>query len=335
MHIGVIGAGAWGTALAAVASNAGNDVSIWAREEQVVADIQQHHRNSTFLSDAQLPPSVYATAELDSLASCDVLIHATPTQFSRVVLAQAHKSGILDGKVLVTAAKGIELGTHKLMKDIVMDVAPTVGEFAVLSGPSHAEEVARNMPTTVVCACENVATAEHIQHLLHTETFRVYTSTDVVGVEVCGALKNVIAIAAGIVDGVGLGDNTKAALLTRGLAEMSRIGIALGASVQTFYGLAGMGDLIVTAGSKHSRNRYVGEQVGLGKTLTEVLATMQAVAEGVATTKAALELAESAHVELPITQKVAEILFQNQDPLEAIRDLMLRPLAPEAPSPAQ
>lgn len=330
MHIGVIGAGAWGTALAAVAADAAHDVTLWAREQEVVDSINSAHTNAPFLPQAVLPTSVRATTSLQDLHGCELLIHATPTQFSRHVLADAHRAGILNGATLVTAAKGIELGSHKLMKDIVGDVAPDVGAFAVLSGPSHAEEVVRQMPTTVVCACDDISVAASIQHSLHTEAFRVYTSTDVVGVEICGALKNVIAIAAGIVDGCGLGDNTKAALMTRGLAEIARLGTALGAEVQTFYGLAGMGDLIVTAGSKHSRNRFVGEQIGLGKSLDEVLVGMSAVAEGVPTTRAALELAEDYSVDLPITQKVAAILFDSADPISSIRDLMLRPLVQES-----
>jgi glycerol-3-phosphate dehydrogenase (NAD(P)+) len=331
MRLGVIGAGAWGTALATVAADAGHHVIMWAREPEVVQSINHAHTNAPYLPDAPLPLAVQATGDLHDLRGCEVLIHATPTQFARVALTQAREAGILDGAVLVTVAKGIERGTHLLMKEIVEQVAPGVRAFAVLSGPSHAEEVVRRMPTTVVCACEDVGVAALIQRTLHTEAFRIYVTTDVIGVEVCGALKNVIAIAAGIVDGAGLGDNTKAALMTRGLAEMARLGMAVGSDQQTFYGLAGMGDLIVTAGSRHSRNRYVGEHVGKGRKIDEVLGGMTAVAEGVATTTAALELAAHVGVELPITQKVADVLFNGANAMDAIRDLMLRPLGQEAP----
>ncbi len=329
MRVGVIGAGAWGTALAAVAADAGHTVLVWAREVEVVHSINTTHTNAPYLPNASLPTTIVATDDLQHLAGCDMLIHATPTQFARSVLTAARQVGTLDGSILVTVAKGIEQGTHMLMKEIVADVAPQVHSFAVLSGPSHAEEVVQRMPTTVVCACEQEAIAELVQRALFTEAFRVYTTTDVVGVEICGALKNVIAIAAGIVDGAGLGDNTKAALMTRGLAEIARLGMAMGADQQTFYGLAGMGDLIVTAGSRHSRNRYVGEQVGRGHSLQEVLQSMTAVAEGVTTTMAALELAAEVGVELPITQKVADVLFNNEAPTDAIRNLMLRPLGQE------
>lgn len=242
----------------------------------------------------------------------------------------AEKSGILIGSVLVSVAKGIELSTQKLLRGIAEEAAPSARRFAVLSGPSHAEEVVRRMATSVVCASEDLDDAEYVQNTLSTPDFRIYTSTDIVGVEICGALKNVIAIAAGIVDGAGMGDNTKAALITRGLAEITRLGVALGAEQRTFYGLAGLGDLIVTAGSAHSRNRYVGEQIGKGAVLSDVLNSMTAVAEGVPTTQAALDLARSVNVELPITEQVSRILFENANPRDAIHLLMNRPLGPEA-----
>lgn len=329
VRIGIIGAGAWGTALATVAADAGHDVLLWAREHEVVESINSTHINAPFLPDIALQPTIRATSTLAHLIDSDLLIHATPTQYARLVLTEANNAGILAGKPLVSVAKGIEIGTHRFIGDIVREVAPDVSSFSVLSGPSHAEEVGRQMPTTVVCASQSAAHADFIQQALHTEYFRIYTSTDVVGVELCGALKNVIAIAAGIVDGVGLGDNTKAALMTRGLAEIARLGKAIGADPSTCYGLAGMGDLIVTAGSRHSRNRFVGEQIGLGKNIDDILSSMNAVAEGIPTTKAALELAASVGVELPITEKVAAIVFDNASPMDSINELMLRPLGPE------
>jgi len=321
MRIGIIGAGAWGTALASIAAENGHHVQIWARESQVVASINALHRNETFLPGAMLPETVVATMDIAQLAGSYLILNATPTQYVRTTVT----NDVVRNAIVVNVAKGIEIGTHLRVSEILAQVAPSMSAYAVLSGPSHAEEVILRMPTTVVCASDAIEVARTIQLAFSTATFRVYSSDDVVGVEVCGALKNVIAIAAGIVDGLGLGDNTKAALITRGLAEIARLGVALGAEQQTFFGLAGLGDLFVTCASRHSRNRSVGEQIGKGASLTSILATMNAVAEGVSTTKAALELAESVGIELPITQKVAEILFDEVDPRKVIRELMLRP----------
>lgn len=330
MRLGVIGGGAWGTALAHIAEEAGNVVVMYAREADVVEEINTLHRNERFLLGAHLGSGISATASIEDLRGCDLILNATPTQFVRSTLGLVAGHGSpLNGIPFANVAKGIELGTHKRVSEIVAEVLPSSGPYAVLSGPSHAEEVIRDMPTTVVCASEDRATAELVQLVFRTETFRVYTTDDVVGVEICGALKNVIAIAAGIIDGAELGDNTKAALMTRGLAEIARLGVALGADKDTFFGLAGMGDLIVTCGSQHSRNRFVGEQIGRGRSLDDIMASMSAVAEGVPTTRAALELAATVGVELPITEKVASILFDNEEPMQAIRELMVRPLRSE------
>lgn len=330
MRLGVIGGGAWGTALAHIAEEAGSVVVMYARENDVVEEINAHHRNERFLPGAHLGAGIGATASIEDLRECDLILNATPTQFVRSTLGLvAGKNSPLNGIPFANVAKGIELGTHNRVSEIVAEVLPSCGPYAVLSGPSHAEEVIRDMPTTVVCASEDGTTAELVQKVFRTETFRVYTTDDVVGVEICGALKNVIAIAAGIIDGAELGDNTKAALMTRGLAEIARLGVALGADKDTFFGLAGMGDLIVTCGSQHSRNRFVGEQIGRGRSLDDIMASMSAVAEGVPTTKAALELAATVGVELPITEKVASILFDNEEPMQAIRELMVRPLRSE------
>lgn len=330
MTVGIIGAGAWGTALGVVATDAGHSVVMWAREPDVVQAINTNHTNSVYLPQTTLPSSIQATNEWTALGDAELIILATPTQHSRSVLTLAEKSGILTDSVLVSVAKGIEVSTQQLLRGIAEEAAPSARRFAVLSGPSHAEEVVRRMATSVVCASEDLEDAEYVQNALSTSDFRIYTSTDIVGVEICGALKNVIAIAAGIVDGAGMGDNTKAALITRGLAEITRLGVALGAEQRTFYGLAGLGDLIVTAGSPHSRNRYVGEQIGKGAVLSDVLNSMTAVAEGVPTTKAALDLARSVNVELPITEQVSRILFENANPQDAIHPLMNRPLGSEA-----
>lgn len=321
MRIGIIGAGAWGTALASVVAQNGHNVQIWAREPDVVEAINKQRRNEAFLPGAVLAENITATSNMAHLAGCEIVLNAIPTQYVRSTVID----DVVRHAIVVNVAKGIEIGTHLRVSEILAQVAPSMTSYAVLSGPSHAEEVILCMPTTVVCASVNLDVARTVQSALSTSAFRVYASDDVVGVEVCGALKNVIAIAAGIVDGLGLGDNTKAALITRGLAEIARVGVALGADQQTFFGLAGLGDLYVTCASRHSRNRSVGEQIGKGASLTSILETMSAVAEGVTTTKAALELAATVNVELPITQKVAEILFDGIDPRKAIRDLMLRP----------
>lgn len=328
MNVAIIGAGAWGTALASVAAENGHAVKMWARETDVVADINTAHRNSRFLPDAALPPSITATTRIDEALDADLTVVATPTQYIRSVLAE-HVGGIAH-TMLVNVAKGIEIGSHLRVSQIMDDLHMEPRAYVVLSGPSHAEEVAQRMATTVVAASTSLDAAKEVQSTFSTDSFRVYTSTDVVGVEICGALKNVIAIAAGIVDGIGLGDNTKAALITRGLAEISRLGVALGAHQSTFFGLAGLGDLVVTCDSKHSRNRYVGEQIGKGRTLDDILSTMSAVAEGVTTTRAAQELATAVGAELPICAKVHRILFDGEDPRQAIRDLMMRPAKHEA-----
>ncbi|MBK9183126.1 MAG: NAD(P)-dependent glycerol-3-phosphate dehydrogenase [Ignavibacteria bacterium] len=321
MRIGIIGAGAWGTALASVAAENGHSIQLWAREPEVVHAITTTRSNEAFLPGSVLADSITATNTIRDLVGCEIILNATPTQHVRSTLIDE----VVRGAIVVNVAKGIEIGTHLRVSEIVAQVAPSMTSYAVLSGPSHAEEVILRMPTTVVCASSDLNIARTVQTAFSTPAFRVYASDDVIGVEICGSLKNVIAIAAGIVDGLGLGDNTKAALITRGLAEMSRLGVALGADQLTFFGLAGLGDLYVTCASRHSRNRSVGEQIGKGASLTEILSSMNAIAEGVTTTKAALELAATVGIELPITQKVAQILFDGVDPRVAIRELMLRP----------
>lgn len=327
MTVAVIGAGAWGTALACVAAENAHDVVVWAREESVVQEINTRHTNASFLPDARLHAAIRATDDLSTIGKADLTILATPTQYIRSVVT-AHPEFFSATRV-VNVAKGIEIGTHLRVSQILENGGVFPTEYVVLSGPSHAEEVVQGMPTTVVAASASTEAAMLVQSVLSTETFRVYTSTDVVGVEICGALKNVIAIAAGIVDGIGFGDNTKAALITRGLAEIARLGVALGASQHTFFGLAGLGDLFVTCASIHSRNRYVGEQIGKGIPLQQILDSMMAVAEGVPTTKAALELSRYVGVELPIASKVSSIIFDGEDPKAAIRELMVRPMKNE------
>lgn len=330
MHVTILGAGAWGTALGLVAADAGHSVRLWAREDHVVADVNERHCNPTYLPGVVLPESVGATSKIvDALGAQEsaLIILSVPTQHIRTVLAPV--TSYLEGASIVDVSKGIERGTHLRVSEILADIGVQAQSYTVLSGPSHAEEVGRRLPTTVVAASHIPAAAEFVQRTLTTDAFRIYTSDDVTGVEICGALKNVIAIAAGMIDGVGLADNTKAALITRGLAEIARLGVALGARTETFSGLAGLGDLFVTCTSRHSRNRFVGEQIAKGRSLQEVLADMTAVAEGVPTAIGAIELARDLDVELPITEKVAAILFDGVDPREALRELMARPMRTE------
>ncbi len=327
MTIGVLGAGAWGTALSLVAADAGHSVTLWAREADVVVDVNTHHRNQLYLPGVALPHSIKAVDDLRALANSDIIILSVPTQHIRSTLQGA--TDIVAASILVDVSKGIERGTHLRVSEILDDIGAKSKAYVVLSGPSHAEEVGRRLPTAVVAASSDATVSEYVQKALSTDTFRIYTSDDVIGVEICGALKNVIAIAAGIIDTMVESDNTKAALLTRGLAEMMRLGVALGGQPATFAGLAGLGDLFVTCTSRHSRNRSVGEQLGRGRTLSDILDDMTAVAEGVPTTTAALELASTVGVDMPITAKVASILFEGEDPATALRDLMIRPYRAE------
>lgn len=322
-RIGIVGAGAWGTALAFILGNAGRESIIRALESETTEDINRNSANSVFLPGVVLPRNITATCDLGELEDCRILVFAVPTQFVRSTL-ESVRFDIKD-KIIINLAKGIEIGSKKRISEIfeeVKGVGPDA--YHVMTGPSHAEEVARLTPTALVTASKDHANEELIRDTFSTDTFRMYSSDDVVGCEIAGAMKNVIAIAAGIIDGLGTGDNTKAALMTRGLAEITRLGIALGANPLTFSGLSGLGDLYVTCASRHSRNRYVGEQAGRGRNISEVLSEMKAVAEGVSTTRSAYELARDLGVDMPITEKVYKILFENERPKDAVYDLMNR-----------
>lgn len=328
MQIGIIGAGGWGTALACIAADNQHNVVLWARQQSVAEEIAATRMNQLYLPGILIPPSIEVTANPAALESADMIILAVPTQYLREVL-RAHRFA-LRGRLVVNAAKGIERGTHLRISQILREVAGVGSDdYVVISGPSHAEEVVRGVPTTIVAASSSESAAEIVQHALSTPTFRIYRSLDVVGVELGGALKNVIAIAAGIIDGLAMGDNTKAALVTRGLAEMSRLGTELGANPLTFSGLSGLGDLFVTCTSRHSRNRLVGERIGRGESLAEIVASMKMVAEGIATTISALELASDYGIEMPITEQVYKILFEGKNPHEAITELMTRQMKRE------
>jgi glycerol-3-phosphate dehydrogenase (NAD(P)+) len=341
--IGIIGIGAWATAIAKLLSENGIQIISWSQETELIKDIIKNHINRKYLDNVPLPKSILFTSDVEALNECEILVQAIPTQFIRNIFETYEFD--LSTKYIVNLAKGIEKGTLKRVSEILNDFGISEDRYAILTGPSHAEEVARRVPTAVVVASKNESLSKLVQKLFSNTYFRVYTSGDVIGCELGGALKNVIAIAAGIVDGIAsgdmtkvlnsndnelfLGDNTKAALITRALAEITRLGVAMGAKPLTFSGLSGLGDLIVTCNSKFSRNRFVGEQLAKGKTLKEILNNMSAVAEGIDTTLSAYKLSQKYSVEMPITHKVYDILYNGLDPREALISLMLREAKPE------
>ena len=331
MKISVLGAGGWGTTLAILLHYNGHEVTLWEYKKNYSKILSKTRFNDTYLPGIKIPKEILITHDLEeSTLDKNMIVLAVPSQFLRSVTKHIVPSHI-KSSILVSVAKGIENSSLMTMSQMLKDEIPTLSgdQVGVLSGPSHAEEVSRRIPTAVVTASQNVETTKSIQAAFITSYFRVYGSTDILGVELGGAFKNVIAIGAGIVDGAKFGDNTKAAIMTRGIAEISRLGIALGAQPDTFAGLSGMGDLIVTCMSKHSRNRYVGEQVGSGKRLKIVLKSMQMVAEGVETSRSASMLGKKHKVEIPITTEVYRILFEDKDPVKATTDLMTRDMKME------
>lgn len=322
----MLGAGSWGTALAIVLANSGHDVSLWARRPEAAEHMNRYRHNPTYLPGATLPDAIRVTSVIEEAVSDrDLWVFATPSQSVRDCAHRVRKYASED-LLCVSVAKGIENGTllttTRVMHD-VLDVVPQA-HLGVLSGPSHAEEVAEEKPTTVVAAAYSRQTVHEIQSVFGTSRLRVYRNHDVLGVEIAGSVKNIMAIAAGIGDGLGYGDNTKAAIVTRGLAEMKRLGLAMGAEGSTFSGLAGIGDLVVTCMSRHSRNRYVGEQIGRGKSIREVEGEMSMIAEGVRTTDSVHQLARKYRIEMPITQGVYQILFDGKKPQIAVDELMTR-----------
>lgn len=328
MKATVVGAGAWGTALANLMATAGNDVRIWAFEPEVTTSINQKHENRLFLEGTRLAPSLTATSDLDeAVTGADFVLFAAPSHVLRRV-AKAAAPSIGRDALLVVATKGIEHGSFALMTDVVSE--EIAGRAVVgLSGPSFAAEVARNQPTAIVAASKDLTAAQRVQVALSSPVFRVYTHDDVTGVELGGALKNVMAIATGIADGLELGFNTRAAIITRGLAEIARLGAKLGAQPGTFAGLAGVGDLVLTCTGPLSRNRTLGVLLGQGRTLDEALADRATVAEGVPTAKSARALAQSRGVSMPIVETVHGILFEGFAARDAIRSLMVRELKGE------
>lgn len=324
--IAVLGAGSWGTALALVLADNGLDVTMWAKNKERIAELNTHHTNSRYLPDILLPASIRGTTSLaEALEGCGTVVLAVPTKAIREVARQIVQTAESPVTV-VHVSKGIEPDSLLRISEMIEQEMPknALKDVVVLSGPSHAEEVSLRHPTTVAVSSHSLEAAQHIQDLFMNQNFRVYTNPDMIGVEIGGALKNIIALAAGISDGLGYGDNAKAALITRGLAEIARLGTKMGANPLTFSGLAGIGDLIVTCTSVHSRNWRAGNMLGQGKKLDEVLESMGMVVEGVRTTKAGYQLSQKYDVQMPITQALYHILFKEQDPKKAVDDLMAR-----------
>lgn len=328
MRVAIIGDGGWGTALGLVLERNGHDVTLWGPFAPYIDEIRATGENRKFLPGVRLPSTLSWTADLGAaVRGADVAVLAVPSRFFRSVLAQL--APVLPSVTkVVSVAKGLDKETHRRLTEIAADLLGR-GPVAALSGPSHAEEVARRIPTAVAIACIDHAMAEDLQRVFNSPEFRIYTTDDVIGVELGGALKNVIAVAAGISDGIGFGDNTKAALITRGLAEMTRLGVARGAHPETFAGLSGIGDLIVTCASKLSRNRGVGERLGRGEKIDDIMRGMEQVAEGVWTCRAALDLARELGVDVPITEQVVAVVHEGRDPRVAVQALMSRDPKPE------
>ncbi len=325
-RIGIVGAGGWGTALAILLAGQGYAVSLWAREEEVCREINELRTNERFLKGVRVPAGVRATCDLGEVARDNALLLVpVPSQHMRSVV-RAMRPFLREHHVIVHAGKGIEEGSLLRLSQVMMQELPADlhSNIGVLSGPSHAEEVSRGVPTAIVVASTSERVTALAQSALMCPSLRVYTSEDVVGVELGGALKNVIALATGVADGLGYGDNTRAALMTRGLAEIVRLGTAMGARPLTFLGLSGMGDLIVTCMSMHSRNRRAGIEIGLGRRIEDVLRSTPMVVEGVPTTRAVVKLSHRHGVDMPIASKLHDILFSGLDPRQAVMDLMTR-----------
>ena len=325
----VLGAGSWGTGLSIALSDSGRDVILYGNEQSVRDDINQNHRNSKYLPDILLPDSIRCSTDIADLCEMPVILLVVPSQVARIVLSQLATVGLPTDSIIVSCTKGIDPTSGKLMHDLIEEFFPE-NPVAVLSGPSHAEEVAKRMATLATIGSSNEGVAARVQEIFALPWFRTYTSNDVIGIELGGVVKNVFAIAAGAIDGLGLGDNAKAAMVTRGLAEMTRLGIALGAREETIRGLSGLGDLIVTCYSVHSRNNRVGRMLGAGMSLDEAIAQMNQVAEGVPNAKNAFALARKLGVRPPLIDEVYAVLFENKPPADALRELLVRDQRSEA-----
>ena len=322
-EIGVIGAGSWGTALAVVLAHNGHQVTVWSILEEEVEMLTREHEHKDKLPDVRIPETVTVTTDLKTAAEGkEMVVLAVPSPFTR---STAHNLAefITEGQLIVIVSKGIEESTLMIQSEIVEQEIPQA-DVAVMSGPSHAEEVGRGLPTTVVAGAHTKQSAEQVQTFFMNEVFRVYTSPDMLGIELGASLKNVIALAAGMADGLGYGDNTKAALITRGIKEISRLGVAMGANTETLNGLSGIGDLIVTCASRHSRNRKAGMLIGRGYSMQQAMDEVKMVVEGVYSAKAAIALAKKYEINMPIIEQVNAVLFENQPAKDAVMELMLR-----------
>lgn len=327
LRIGVLGAGGWGTALSILLHSNGHHVTMWEFRKDVAQQLADLRVNAELLPGIPIPDSIAITSSLtETVTESDCLVLVTPSHVVREVCEKLKSCDLKEGVIVVSCVKGIENTTLLRISEIFSDILPQIGagQICALSGPSHAEEVGRSVPTAVIIASDNLDTAKKAQGIFMNPAFRVYAGQDILGTELGGALKNVIAIASGVCDGLGTGDNTKAALLTRGMAEITRLGVAMGANQATFGGLAGFGDLMVTCMSRHSRNRYVGEEIGKGRKLQEILDEMKMVAEGVKTAQSAHDLQKRHGVELPIMEEVYQVLFHDKAPKQAVQALMTR-----------
>lgn len=322
-NVGIMGAGSWGTALALLLHKNGHQVTVWSISEEEVRMLSEKREHVSKLPGVKIPEDMVFTTDVESaLKGKDFIVLAVPSPFTRNT-ARSMSPYIADGQIIVDVAKGIEESTLMTLSQQIEQEIPQA-DVAVLSGPSHAEEVGRGLPTSVVVGAKKEETAKYLQEMFMNEVFRVYTSPDMLGMELGGSLKNVIALAAGIADGMGYGDNTKAALITRGIAEIARLGVKMGGAVESFTGLTGIGDLIVTCASVHSRNRKAGYLIGQGRSMQEAMDEVKMVVEGVYSAKAAVKLGKKYGVSLPIIDKVSEVLFEGKDPGEAVNELMLR-----------
>jgi glycerol-3-phosphate dehydrogenase (NAD(P)+) len=329
-RISIVGAGGWGTALAILLSRNNHTVRLWARNPAHAAELRDQKSNERYLSGVPIPDTVEITDHLaDSVAGAEIVLFVTPSTALRQIAGSLAAQGQLPATtILVSAVKGIEHGSGKRMSEILTETFPN-NPTAVLSGPNQAQEVARSIPTATVIGCRPEKLAGRLQQIISTKTFRAYTSRDVVGIELGGALKNIFALAAGMSDGIGLGDNSKAALVTRSLAELVRLGTALGGKRETFQGLSGVGDLIVTCFSRQSRNRRVGERLGKGDSLNQIMESMEMVAEGVPTTRSAKECAARLGIQTPIIDEMHAVLYEKAAVAEAMRRLLSRELRTE------
>lgn len=320
--VSILGGGSWGIALAVLLNKNGHEVTVWSVVEKEIEMLKEHHEHK-MLPGVKLPQDIlFTTDDKEAVEGRDLLVMAVASSFTRET-SERLRGLVAEGQKILNVAKGIEEKTLMTLSEVIEQEIPQA-DVAVMSGPSHAEEVGRGMPTTIVVGAKSKATAEYIQNLFMNEVFRVYISPDVLGMELGGSLKNVVALAAGIADGLGYGDNTKAALITRGITEIARLGTVMGGKFETFCGLTGIGDLIVTCASMHSRNRRAGILIGQGKTCEEAMAEVQMVVEGVYSAKAAMALARKYQVQLPIIEQVNEILFEGKSADQAVKELMLR-----------